>query len=120
MVARRPTDIDLKTASEDDANEKEEMPTPRAQAPTDLEDVDIDLYQTPIALTPANRKRKARVMAEPEDKAETSDIEIVAMETLEEMRKRRALTSAADKVCTSSVIDLTSLMIDGWLTLYFW
>ena len=69
VVARRPTNNNLKTTSEDNGDNKA---TPTSRAPTEV--ADIDLYQTPVALTPVNRKNKARVMAEPEDTAEVSDI----------------------------------------------
>lgn len=86
LVARRPTDI----ASDD---EVAIMSTPRA--PT--EDDDNDFYQTPVALTPAIRKRKARViMTAPED-TDPSDHDI-EMLSLPVERKRRA-----PMVCISSV-----------------
>ena len=55
------------------------------------EDVDTDIYQTPVALMPANHKNKARLMPEHEE---------VTIEELEE-KKRRALISAPApaKVC---------------------
>jgi hypothetical protein len=85
VVARRPTDIDLETASEE------------GRALT--EDVDTDPYQTPVALTPVNRKNKARVMGEPKDAAvESSDVEVITFEWMKEKRKQKALASAADKV----------------------
>ena len=93
------TDISVETAFEDD---EEAMPTPCALT----EDVVIDPYQTPVALMPANRRNKATLMAEPEDTTmESSDTELV---TFEDLKKRRALTNAADKskVCTSFVIFL--------------
>ena len=107
------TDISVETAFEDDEEamptpcalteyEEEAMPTPRALT----EDVVIDPYQTPVALMPANRRNKATLMAEPEDTTmESSDTELV---TFEDLKKRRALTNAADKskVCTSFVIFL--------------
>ena len=72
------TDISVETAFEDD---EEAMPTPCALT----EDVVIDLYQTPVALMPANRRNKATVMAEPEDTTmESSDTELVAFEDLKE------------------------------------
>jgi hypothetical protein len=86
-----------------------------SRAPT--KDADIDTYQAPVALTPANRKNKARVTTEParessdNEVAERSktDVEVVTMEGLEEKKKRSALTTgSANKVCTSFVIDLTS------------
>ena len=109
VVARRPTDINLRLeiTSEDD---DDKMPTLGPRAPT--EDADIDPYQTPVALTPGNRKINARVMAEPKNTAEElSDIEIA---TVEGKKKWGALTSIADKVCTSSGTFF------WWLKLYFW
>jgi hypothetical protein len=100
-VTRRPTNINLETALEDDSDDKEALPTPRA--PTEI--LDIEPYQTPVALTPANRKNKARAMPEPE---ESSDVEMVTMEMLGK-KKRKALTGTSvvvdnvDTVCTSSV-----------------
>ena len=132
VVARRPTDISVETAFEDDEeampipraltedeeemltpcalteDDEEAMPTPRALT----EDVVIDPYQTPVALTPANRRNKATVMAEPQDTTmESSDTELV---TFEDLKKRRALTNAAgkSKVCTSFVIFLILHLYD--------
>ena len=98
---RRPTDAVPETASQDGTDDEGATPTPGA--PT--EDVDIDPYRTPVALTPANRRNKATIMAEPGDTS--SDIELV---TFKDLKKQRALTtgSAADKVCTSLMINLTS------------
>ena len=92
-VAWRPTGIDLETTSEGDVDE--EATTPRA--PT--EDDDTEHYQTPVALTPANRKNKnkARVMAEPEDTP--SGIEVVERFDIVG-KERKALIRAADRVCT--------------------
>jgi len=115
VVVRRPTDIDRESTSETDAADKEAMPI-TSRAPT--KDADIDTYQAPVALTPANRKNKARVTTEParessdNEVAERSkiDVEVVTMEGLEEKKnlKRSALTTgSANKVCTSFVIDLT-------------
>ena len=81
VVARRPTDIDLETVPQDDAA----MPNLNSRAPTEDVDTDSDIYQTPVALTPANRKNKARLMAEHEE---------VTIEELEEKKKGRALISA--------------------------
>ena len=78
VVARRPTNINLRLeiTSEDD---DDKMPTLGPRAPT--EDADIDPYQTPVALMPANRKINARVMAEPKNTAgELSDIEMATVE----------------------------------------
>ena len=103
VVARKPTDINLETASEDDADGEEAIATPHA--PT--EDVDIDPYQTPVALAPANQKNKVRVMedivVEPSDtevkfEEVESSYEVLKMEDLQERKKQRVLTSAADKV----------------------
>jgi hypothetical protein len=91
VVARRPTGIDLETASE--GNTDDEEATPRAQT----EGVDIEPYQTPVALTPANRKNKTRVMAEPEDTS--SDVEMV---------ERSDFEFALNRV-PSFVIDLTNV-----------
>jgi hypothetical protein len=98
VAARRSSDIDL--LSQDDTDDDEAMPNRDSRAPT--EDVDTDPYQTPVALTPANRKNKARVMAEPVESSESdiemverSDVEVV---TIGELKKRRALISAAN-VC---------------------
>ena len=101
VVAQKPTNINLETASEDNADGEEAIVTPR----TLTEDVDIDPYWTPVALAPANQNNKARVM---EDiVVEPSDIEVkfeevkssyvLKMEDLQERKKQRALTSAADK-----------------------
>ena len=89
VVAQRPTNIDLETAPQDDAH-YEAMPNLNSHAPT--EDVDTDIYQTPVALTPANRKNKARLMVEHEE---------VTIEELEEKKKGRVLISAPApaKVC---------------------
>lgn len=91
-VVRRPTDIDLKTASESDTDGAL-MTIPRA--PT--EEVDPEPYQTPVALTPANRKNKARAMAEPEDAL--SDFDVIRLEDILVGKERMALTEAAERVC---------------------
>lgn len=118
VVARRPTDIGRYTTSETDVANKEAMPASRA--PT--EDADIGTYQPPVALTPVNRKNKARVTAEPARESSDNELEVVerskidvdmiTMEgllgLLEEKKKRSALT-IANKVCTSFVIDLSHL-----------
>ena len=103
VVVRKPTDINLETASEDDADGEEAIVT----LCTLNEDVNIDPYQTPVALAPANRKNKARVMedivVEPSDievefEEVESSYEVLKMEDLQERKKQRVLTSAADKV----------------------
>lgn len=98
VVARRPTSIDLETASEGNADDEEA--TPRAQT----EGVDTGPYQTPIALTPANRKNKTRVMAEPEDTS--SDVEMVERSDFEFVDKKER--KAVDRV-PSFVIDPTNV-----------
>ena len=80
VVAQRHTDIDLETAP--DNSPAYEESTPRTQT----EDFDVDPYQTPVALRPADRKNKARVTAELED---TDD---ERSEDLEERKKQRAPT----------------------------
>ena len=103
VVAWKSTNINLETASEDDADGEEAIVTPHALT----EDVDIDPYRTPVALTPANWKNKARVMedivVEPSDievkfEEVKSSYEVLKMEDLQERKKQRALTSATDKV----------------------
>ena len=103
VVAQKPIDINLETASEDNADGEEAIVTPR----TLTEDVDIDPYWTPVALAPANRKNKARVMediaVEPSDievefEEVESSYEVLKMEDLQERKKQMVLTSAADKV----------------------
>ena len=69
------------------------MTIPRA--PT--EEVDPEPYQTPVALTPANRKNKARAMAEPEDAL--SDFDVIRLEDILVGKERMALTEAAERVC---------------------
>ena len=103
VVAQRPTDIDLETTSEGNADE--EPATPRA--PLAIEDDKTKPYQTPVALTPAsqNNKNKARVMEEPEDTpsgvemVEKSDIEMIRLEDIS-VGKEWKVIRAADKVCT--------------------
>jgi hypothetical protein len=105
LVARRPTRTNLETASEleRDAVEEEATTTPR-RAPN--EDIDTEPYQTPVALTPAYRKNKARVMAEPEDvpsdveTVEGSDIEVIRLKDFVDKKERKALIRADDRVCT--------------------
>ena len=83
MVALRPTEFDLDT--EDDAHDEEAIPTPRPPS----EDIDIEPYQTPVALTPANRKNRTRAVMERKDTAdELSDVEVVTME-MREQKKRK-------------------------------
>ena len=103
VVAWKSTNINLETASEDDADGEEAIVTPHPLT----EDVDIDPYRTPVALTPANWKNKARVMedivVEPSDievkfEEVKSSYEVLKMEDLQERKKQRALTSATDKV----------------------
>ena len=103
MVAQKPTNINLETASEDNADGEEAIVTPH----TLTEDDDIDPYQTPVALAPANQKNKAMVMedivVEPSDievkfEEVEGSYEVLKMEDLQERKKQRALTSAADKV----------------------
>jgi hypothetical protein len=94
VVARRPTDIDL----------DEEAATPRP--PTEYDETEP--YQTPVALTPANRnnKNKARAMAEPEETpsgvemVEESDIEMITLKDKFVGKERKALVGAlaADRV----------------------
>jgi hypothetical protein len=98
VVARRPTGTDLETASEGNADDEEA--TPRAQT----EGVDTGPYQTPIALTPANRKNKTRVMAEPEDTS--SDVEMVERSDFEFVDKKER--KAVERV-PSFVIDPTNV-----------
>ena len=98
VVARRPTD----TAFEDDVDDEEAMTTLRA--PIDVAS-DTEPYQTPVALTPANRKYNARViMTEPEDspsEVERSDIEKIRLEDIFTDKKgRKVLIRAADRVRT--------------------
>ena len=121
VVARKPTDINLETASEDDADGEEAIVTPRALT----EDVDIDPYRTPVALAPANRKNKARVMedivVEPSDievkfEEVKSSYEVLKMEDLQERKKQRVLTSAADKVHLLWLIDWSYIFL---IEIYF-
>jgi hypothetical protein len=101
VVARRPTD----TAFEDDVDDEEAMTTLRA--PIDVAS-DTEPYQTPVALTPANRKYNARViMTESEDSpsevelVERSDIEKIRLEDIFTDKKgRKVLIRAADRVRT--------------------
>lgn len=74
MVTRRPTDIDLTVDIAPEKDADDENPTPCAsRAPSPYEDVDSDIYQTPIALTPGNWKKVGgRVMVE-DTEAEPSD-----------------------------------------------
>jgi len=73
VVAQKPTNIDVETGSEEDvANEEETTPRPRAL------DEDVELYETPVVLTPAVRKSRTRKVIVPDDtEVESSDIEEV-------------------------------------------
>ena len=96
VVTRRPT---IATdASEEDADDEKAMPYPgRRGRPTDSEDVEP--YQTPVALTPANwKKNKARALAE-DTEVESSDTEVENLK-----KKGWALNSAADKVRSSELV----------------
>jgi hypothetical protein len=87
VVTRKPTDIDLETVSElteEDADDDEGMLRAHKDADSDIDDNDI--YQTPVALMPANRKNKAKELAEDTD-VESSEIEVVEREE----KKQRAV-----------------------------
>jgi hypothetical protein len=110
LVTRRPTDMNLQTTSEEDI-EDEATPRVRAPAATEDSDVDIEPYQTPVALTPGNW-RKSRVEDDTELEVETSDIEVVEREV---KKKKSAPTSAANKVRSHEVNSCSYFVIDGHL-----
>jgi hypothetical protein len=112
VITRRPTSINPETTSELEEDADDEAATPGARAPTEPDDVAFEPYQTPVALTPGNWKKKtrgqARVMVDvdPEEtEVESSDIEIVMVER--KVKKKRLAT--VDTV----PIDVTSCIIDG-------
>lgn len=101
----------IQTTSED-LEDIEDEATPCVCAPA--EDVNIEPYQTPVALTPGNW-RESRVEDDTDFEVETSDIEVVERE----VKKKSAPTSAVNKVKSHEVNSCSYFMIDG-LMLYFW
>lgn len=83
----------MDTESEEDIDNEDATPCARTPRPTE-DDVDMESYQTPIALTPANWKKKARKLPVMED----TEIESSEVEVVEEKKKRRVLKSVAGKV----------------------
>ena len=115
MITWRPVDLtraDL-SASEDDVDD-ESIPCNRTLSPGSSGEDDI--YQTPVALTPANwKKNKAMVLVDDiavESSKSNRDIEVVEKEKMVQ-KKRQALSSVADKVRSHDLNLCTSFMIDG-------
>ena len=100
VVTRRPVDLTRAdpSASEDDADDKS-IPCNRTLSPGPSDEDDI--YQTPVALTPANwKKNKAMVLVDDtavESSESDRDIEVVEKEEMVQ-KKRQVLSSVADKV----------------------
>jgi hypothetical protein len=99
VYTQRPTDRYEEDADDEEAKQYNDDP----DQPTDTEDVEIEPYHTPIALTPVNGKKnrsKARELVE-DTEAESSDVEVVEQE---KKKRRWAPTSAADKVRSSELV----------------
>lgn len=95
VVTRRPTDSDINmdTESEEDIDNEDATPCARTPRPTE-DDVDMESYQTPIALTPANwKKTRTRKLVPVE--AESSDIEFEEIQPLRKEKKKQRVTQSA-------------------------
>jgi hypothetical protein len=109
VVTRRPTDSDINMETEEDADDDEA--TPYARTLKTIEDVDTEPepYQTPVALTPANWKKKKtrtrRLVPVEVVESSGSDIEfeeIQPLRGLEKKKKGRVPKSATDSVKVTS------------------
>ena len=99
VVTRRPVDLTRAdpSASEDDADD-ESIPCNRTLSPGPSGEDDI--YQAPVALTPASwKKNKAMVLADDTAvESSKSDRDIVVEKEEMVQKKRQVLSSVADKV----------------------
>jgi len=96
VVTRRPTDSDINKETEEDTDDEEATPLAYARTLKTTEDVDTEpeLYQTPVALTPANwKKTRTRKLVPVE--AESSDIEFEEIQPLRKEKKKQRVTQSA-------------------------
>ena len=97
VVTRRPVNASLSASEEDAVDESAPYDSDYILDPGPSDEDDI--YQTPVALTPANwKKNKARVLAddtEVESCVSDSEIEVVEMV---QKKRQQAPSSATDKV----------------------
>jgi hypothetical protein len=95
VVTRRPTDSDINMETEEDADDKEATPYARTLKTTEDVETEPEFYQTPVALTPANWRKKAKTRKLVPVEVESSDIEFEEIQPLREEKKKQRVTQSA-------------------------